>query len=302
MRKKYYAFLVALAAIMWSLGALLRRQLYSIPPATIVLYEHIISFLLVAPWFPKFFKEYKKMNKKDWGVMLLIALVGGTLGTFFFTSALVMVENISYSLVVLLQQTQPIFAVILAVLLLKEKINKKFSLLAIIGLTAAYFLTFPDYKPVILGNGEELKAAGLALAAAASWGATTVFGRIMIKKLSYIALASLRFLIVIPSVFILSLILNQTYPITAITASQWWQMIAIAFVARTASIVIYYKGLQYTEAKVATFAELTNPVGAIIIGYFFLNEKLTSIQWLSAFVLLAAIVVLSTTSPKQLEE
>jgi len=303
MRKnKPYAMLIVFAAFLWSLGAFFRRKLFGIPPATIVFYEHLISVLLILPWSPRFFKEYKKLTKKDWLVMLLVGLVGGTLGTLFFTSALGMVNNISYSVVVLLQQTQPIFAVILAVIFLKERFNKEYVFLAIAALITAYFLAFPGYKQVILYNGQEVQAIFLALAAAAAWGSGTVFGRMMLGKLSFVALANLRFLIVLPSIFILSIILNQTYPITAISFTQWQQIIAIAIFGRIVAFIAFYKGLQYTEAKIATFAELADPVGAIIIGYFLLGERLTLIQWLSAATLMTIIIIMSLRSKKDLSK
>jgi len=115
-----------LAAILWSADGVLRRQLYALPPATVVMLEHAFGVLIALPFLPRVIHEYKKMTKKDWLVMLTITVFASVLGTIFYTAALGKVNYINYSVVVLLQQTQPIFAIALAGLLLKEVLTKKY--------------------------------------------------------------------------------------------------------------------------------------------------------------------------------
>lgn len=298
-KKRGYVFLIILAAVFWSVDALVRRHLSAIPSSIIVMIEHAISAAIALPWLARFLPEYKKMNFKDWLVALFIAVIGGGLAYTMYTEALSRVENISYSVVALLQQTQPIFAVFLAVILLKEKINKLYSLLAFIALAAAYFLAFPEYLPAFLGDGKDLEAALLAFGAAAFWGASTTLGKVLLKKISFAALALLRFMIVIPTAFVISLITRQSYPLSAITSTQWSYLGILAIFSGIISFVIYYKGLQHTEAKVATFAELTWPLGAAGIGYLFLGERLTLMQLVAALILLGDIMVLSFTAKEE---
>jgi drug/metabolite transporter (DMT)-like permease len=52
------------------------------------------------------------------------------MGTFFYTKALSYIQYIDLSVVVLLQKLQPLFAISLAAIILKEKITQKFLLLA----------------------------------------------------------------------------------------------------------------------------------------------------------------------------
>jgi drug/metabolite transporter (DMT)-like permease len=52
-------------------------------------------------------------------------LFSGALGTIFYTAALGKVQYVQFSVVVLLQQLQPIWAILMASFLLKEKIEKK---------------------------------------------------------------------------------------------------------------------------------------------------------------------------------
>jgi drug/metabolite transporter (DMT)-like permease len=255
--------------------------------------EHILRVLILLPLLPRFLKEYKKMTRRDWLLISAIAVFSGALGTIFYTAALAKVNFISYSVVVLLQQIRPLFAVILAALVLKERLTKRYIFLGIIALTSAYFLTFPHYKPTLLGSKGELVAAALALGAATMWGSTIVLSKIILQKLSYAAAVTLRFIIVIPTAFIFSLILGQTYPLIAITSTQWLHLFLLAVVTGVFGFIAYYKGLQYTEVKVATFSEYAWPVSAALIGYFILGDRLTVVQVIAATVLIADVLFLS---------
>lgn len=297
--KKGYVFLIIIAAILWSLDGLLRRSLYLIPPITVVFLEHIFRLLILLPFARRFLPEYKKLTRRDWLIIIAIGVVSGAIATSMYTAALAQINNISYSVVALLQQTQPVFVVLLAFFLLKEKITPRYLALAVIALISAYFLTFPQYKPTFVGGNGELIAAILAIGAAFSWGAGTVLSKLILAKISYVALVIVRFAVVIPVTLIMMLFSGQTYPLSAITSTQWFNLFIIAFFSGAVSFVIYYKGLQHTEAKVATFAEFAWPLSAALIGYFFLHEHLSLVQILAGAILLLDILTLSLTAKEQ---
>ena len=231
--------------------------------------------------------------------MMGVGIISGMIGVTLFTAALAQVNDINYSVVALLQQTQPIFAVILAVLILKERLSPRFAALGVIALTAAYFLAFPEFKPTFLGNGGELRAAMMALGAAAAWGSGTVLSKLMLSKLSYAATATLRFAITAPAALIVTVLTGQTYSLGAITLNQWGMILFLAVVGGIASFMLYYKGLQHTQAKVSTFAEMTYPVTAAFIGFAFLGERLTVIQLLAAVILISDVLVMSLTAKEE---
>lgn len=296
MNKKLAPFLIMVAAILWSADGVLRRQLYSLPPATVVMLEHAIGVLIALPWLPKVFGEYKKMTRKDWGLMLLITVTASVLGTIFYTAALGKVNYINFSVVVLLQKTQPIFAIGLAALLLKETLTKRYLVQAAIGLVAAYFLAFPNFTPTVLGMPGETTAALLALGAAVVWGASTVLNKLMLKRLSFIAAAILRFALAVPIAYLVAVLIGQTHPLAAVTSSQWLSLLGIALSSGMVAFLLYYKGLTHTPAKIATLIELIWPVSAAAIGYFIFKEVLTPVQLIAGVVLLSDIVSLSLNS------
>src|SRR5581483_6467934 len=151
---------VIFAAFLWSLDGLLRRSLYVLPPITVVFFEHLIGFILIAPFLFPHIKTIKKVKQKTWGAFAWITLLSSILGTLFYTAALGKVNFIQFSVVVLLQQLQPIFEVFFAWLILREHINKKFFIWLALALVGAYFVSFPNLS-VNLQTGQGTILAAL---------------------------------------------------------------------------------------------------------------------------------------------
>src|SRR3989338_1850621 len=156
---------IAAAAILWSLDGLLRVALYSLPPAVIIFWEHFLGALILSPFIFIKRKEIKHLTRKEWMSILFVSLFSGVLGTMLYTAALGKINYIQFSVVALLQQLQPIWAITAAAILLKEKINEKFLRWAILAIAASYLITFRDLKFNLSSDSQTLVAAGLALGA-----------------------------------------------------------------------------------------------------------------------------------------
>lgn len=280
---------IIIAALLWSFDGILRRSLYSLPPAVIVFYEHLLGAIILLPVFIKFFSELRKMRRKEWGSIMIVALFSGALGTIFYTKALGMVQYIQFSVVVLLQQLQPIWAILAASILLKEKITQDFAKWAVVAIIAAYLITFRDLRVNITENTGTLIAALLALSAGFVWAVSTSFSKIVLAKVSYWTATSLRFWLA--PVFALLLVLGQGQQnsLTAITASQWYTLLAITFSTGMVALVIYYFGLRKTPARVSTICELTWPGSAIFIDYFLYKQALSATQIAGVILLFISI-------------
>ena len=123
MNKILPPFAVIFAAILWSLDGLLRQELYSIPSFLVITLEHAFGALLFFPLLIKTWPDIKSLGQRQWVSVLWISIVGGILGTFFYTKALSYINYIDLTVVVLLQKLQPIFAIALAAIILKEKLS-----------------------------------------------------------------------------------------------------------------------------------------------------------------------------------
>jgi drug/metabolite transporter (DMT)-like permease len=291
---------VALAAILWSIDGLLRRALFSLPPSVVVFWEHAFGFLILLPFIFILWRGFKNFSRKQWLALLAVAFLSGALGTIFYTTALGRVSYIPFSVVVLLQQLQPLFAIGAAGVILREPLGKRFLFLALLALVAAYFVSFPDLK-VNLGTGSgTLIAALFAIGAAASWGASTALSKYALKDVSSFHATAARFGLTVFFAFLVTLILGKGGQVLAVEASQWKYLIAITFSTGLVALFIYYFGLKRILASRSTIIELIWPVSAVFIGYLFLGESLSMTQWIGSVALIAIVfLVMKNPSPKQ---
>src|SRR3990167_11222345 len=116
---------ILVAATLWAFDGLIRQHLYTLPPITIIFFEHLFGLIILFPFVFKYlFKT--KLSSREWGLVVLVSVLSGLLGTLWFTTALVKVNFISISVVFLLQKLQPIFAITSARIFLKEKLDKRY--------------------------------------------------------------------------------------------------------------------------------------------------------------------------------
>jgi len=261
--------------------------------------EHLLGLIVLAPFLIKEFKGWIKLSQKTWFSVIAIALLGGTIGTIAYTAALGKINYINFSVVVLLQQLQPVFAISLAGLLLKERITKRFIGLAILAMIAAYVVSFPDLRVNLATGGGTVIAALLAVTAAFSWGASTVLGRYALKTVSFVSLSGLRFAFTSVLAFLFLYSTGDVSSINLLTGTQWWYIVAIVFSTGLVALLIYYKGLQHVPARMSTILEMAWPVSAILIDLIFFKNALSITQWIGAIVLISVIITISRDVKKQ---
>lgn len=292
MWKTYGPMYIVLAAILWGIDGVLRRSLYSLAPSIIVFYEHLIGAIIIAPA-TIIALQKEKVTRREWLVLLVIAMLSGVAGTLMFTAALVKVNFISISVVFLLQKLQPIFAIAAAVLLLKEKIDRRYIGWAVLAFISAYFVTFKNGQINLATGAGTVTAALLAVGAAFAWGSSTALSRITVLKLSNTLATGLRFFITVPLALLTVYLLKDSAGLLAIDTSQMVRFIVIALSTGMVALWIYYKGLQHTEVRVATFLELVFPLTGVLIDVFYYHNVLATTQYLAAVVLLFAVYRLS---------
>jgi drug/metabolite transporter (DMT)-like permease len=282
-------FFIIIAALLWSLDGVLRIGLYLLPPAIVVFYEHFFGAVILLFLFAFWIKDVVKMNKKQWLGISLVSLFSGALGTILYTAALGLINYSQYSVVVVLQQLQPIWAISASAILLKEKITRKFLVWAGMALIAAYFVTFKDLT-VNLSTGKGTLYAGIfALLAGFMWGSSTAVSKYVLNEISFLSVAALRFFMA--PVFALAIIGLQGNidKLLILNKAQIISLIAITLSTGLVALIIYYYGLKKTPARVSSICELVWPASAVFIDFYFFHKDFTITQVLGIIVLLFSI-------------
>lgn len=280
---------VIIAALLWSFDGVLRVGLYTLPPTVVVFYEHLLGMFFLLFLLPRWWSDLKRMTKKEWLAIGLVSLFSGALGTIFYTAALGKVNYIQFSVVVLLQQLQPIWAISAAAIILKERITKDFIIWAVLALVAAYFVTFRDLTVNLQTGAGTVVAGSLALGAGFLWGSSTAISKYVLNKVSFLTGTALRFMLAPIFAFLFIASSNQIPAMFTLTQSQWLSLLLITLSTGMVALAIYYYGLKKTPARVTTICELVWPASAIFIDYFYYQRGLSLTQIVGVSVLLFAI-------------
>jgi drug/metabolite transporter (DMT)-like permease len=287
---------IMLAALFWSIdGLFIRPQFYVLPAELMVMLEHILGFIVLSPFVFIFWPKIKTLSRKSWLALGWVSLFGGLIGTVFITKAFFAATGgeVSFATVVILQKLQPIFALLLARVILGEKLPKKFYGWAIAAVAASYFIAFANlgsdfWKIDWLHNG-----ALFAFIAAFAFGSSTVFGKRISNHLDYKAVAALRFGLTSVLAIILVLVSGSFGSLSLVSIKQWSLLGLIVLTSGAGSMFIYYFGLRRVPASAATILELFWPFSALVLDYIFNHNYLNWMQLIALAVLLFAFYKIS---------
>ena len=306
---------IAFAAFLWTTDAFVRTTLEGVyTPNQLVTMEHFIIFIVMIPILFKSLPKLGNFTRLEWGALLVIGIGGSAIATIALTTAFFTGFPFQYAaVIVLLQQTQPIIAIGMAHILLREKLPKYYYPLSIMAIFGVYLIVFPilsGFTNTLSGlsiiethlkDPLGLQASLLGFLAAFLWGSSTVFGRYLLEhsptKVTYKEMTSYRF--VVAFLFLLLLVLipsrfgGEGLPVGVLIPSFYvfGQLLYLALIVGLLSLVLYYFGLKSTHASIATLFELAYPLSFFIILPFVNGELLTNVQMAGALIL-----ILSTTT------
>ncbi|MFA7056191.1 MAG: EamA family transporter [Candidatus Cloacimonadales bacterium] len=285
---------ISIAAIAWGLdGIALTPKLFNLDVPFVVFVLHAIPTILLTPFMAKYWKNFFNYKFKDVLSLWTLSLFGGALGTIAIVKALFLVRFDHLSVIVILQKLQPLFAIILAMIFLKEKPNKKFWLWAVVAIIGGYFLTFENHLPNFSQDKNLIHASLYALLAAFSFGAGTVFSKKSLNTLNFKEVTYFRYFFTTLFVGIFVVATNRLGYFEAITKTNWLYFFIISLTAGVGSIFLYTYGLKRVKAIVSTIAELLFPISSIVFDYVINGNKLSIFQMCSAGVMVFAIIKVS---------
>jgi drug/metabolite transporter (DMT)-like permease len=276
--------LVAIAAAMWGFDPIIRKPLsHTTTATTIVFLEHVLLVLLTLPFLVG---ALRAMLRAGWRYVLCAVIIGAgssALATILFTEALFHSDFITP---VVVQKFQPLIAIAGAALILGERPRPRFLWFFVPAIVGFYLVSMNDpLEPTLEGMIPILQAT----AAAALWALGTVLGRYMSRELEFQQILTLRFFFGLAGSAIALAVMNVP------AWAGWHDFAWIALLAITTGLVsltFYYIGLHKTPAMLASLAELTYPVIAVIAGIYAYDAHLKWSQWLGAAIIVATVTLL----------
>lgn len=291
-------FFVIMASMLWAIDTLIRYPLVEkgIDPTVIVFFEHAILTLM---FLPRLFSGLPRIGELKFGdafAFLVIGAGGSALATVAFTGAFMFLNP---SLVILLQKFQPVIAVILAWIILKEPIPKPFVFWGFVCILGAILISAPDVEkvwmlvrtdPARLASDAAVQGYGLVGISVLGWGASTVFG----KKLSLAgfepgSLSAGRFVV---GFLALCFFVPWGQKLIFADATDYLRIGVMVLLSGALAIWLYYKGLQRLPAKFTSIVEMFFPLCAVVVNWVFLGKQLSDIQLLGGILLMLGALVI----------
>jgi drug/metabolite transporter (DMT)-like permease len=289
------ALAICVAAALWGLdGVVLTPRLSGIAVPFVVFLLHALPFGLMQPLLFGCWKKLRNFDRTTWLVLFSVAFAGGLMGTMFIVKALFLVDFKQLSVVVLLQKLQPVFAIFLASLLLKERLTGRFVVWAIAAIAGGYLLTFGFSLPDFEGGDRTLTAAFFALMAAVCFGAATVFGKLLLGSVDFKTATFARYGLTSVLALVYLIAGGVGLPFATVTRASWVVIVIISLTTGSGAIFLYYWGLTRVKATVATICELCLPLSAVFLDYIVNGTRLEAWQWAGGFVLIGSILRITT--------
>lgn len=290
-------FLIIFACGLWALDTLIRYPLVSkgVDPVAIVFLEHVLLTLAGLPVLFKSFGKVGDLKVADLFAFAVIGALGSALATVCFTQAFVYLNP---SLVILLQKFQPVVAVFLAWLVLKEPVPKPFMFWGGLSLLGALLVGAPHLQqvwqlvqtnPSKLGSDLYVRGYGLVAISVVCWGAATVYG----KKLGLAGFTPAGIFAGRFSVGLIALLYFVPWRTGLVfhDSTDYARVLAIGVIGGL-GMAAYYRGLGRISAKLCAILELFFPLMAVVLNWVVLGQSLEEIQLVGGGLLtLGALVI-----------
>lgn len=257
-------------------------KLADAPAAVIAFYRLFFSVVIMAPlFFFKYVKEIRLISKRDW----LYSIIAGVFLAFHF---ILWFESLNYTSVassVVLVTLQPMFAFIGTYLFFKEKLSIFALISALIAIVGSTIISWGDFRI----SGEALFGDVLALVACVMVTVYLLFGQDVRKRLSLITYTFVVYGFSTITLFIYVVFLK--YPLGSYSKSTWIYFILLAIIPTLLGHSLFNWSLKWISTSTVSMSILFEPVGAIILAYFFLKEIPVWTQIIGGIVVIAGILL-----------
>jgi len=214
-----------------------------------------------------------------------IILISAAFLTIHFATWITSLKFTSVASSVVLVQSSPIFVAMGSVIFLKEKPNSLMILGIVFALVGSVIISVHDFsidENSLTGN---LLAIGGAIGAAGY----LLSGRHLRKNLDTFQYVTVLYSIT--TIFLLTLAIGRGEDLIHYDWRIFALFVAIAFFPQVIGHTTFNWALAYFSATAVSIVALGEPIGASILAYFFLGEKLTMVKIVGATIILIGVTM-----------
>ncbi|NEW02920.1 EamA family transporter [Bacillus megaterium] len=273
-------FLIGVLAV--SFSSILIK--WSDAPASILgMYRLLFTVLLFLPFLPwrQMKILFKNSTVKEW---LMLAVSGVFLGLHF----LFWMESFSHTTVasaMILTALEPVFVVIGAYFLFKEKTSKVGIISILIAVSGSVIIASGDIgvtKTALYGDL-------LSILGTVAVSVHMLAGQELCRKMPSIIYSFAVFFIGGLVLFVYNICTNVS--LTQYDIKDWWIFLLLALIPNIFGHALFNWLLKYVGATTISMAILGEPIGAIILAYFLLGEMTTVSQLVGGMIVMISVMI-----------
>lgn len=283
--------LVALAAVLWALlGLFSKRLLEAGISATEIAFWRAALGGVVFAVHAYLGGRFRLQRRRDLLAFIAFALVGVTL---FYSALNLAIEAGGVSLAFVLLYSAPAFVVVLAALLLGERLTTLKVVLVLLSVAGVALVTQGESAGVNIS----VSAVAWGLIAGLSYASYYLFGKWVLRR--YQPATIYAFVLPLGAVGLLPWV-----PFDAVTMATpliWLNLILMATLSTYLAYLVYYTGLKRVEASRAVLVATIEPVIAAVLAALVFGERLGALGIFGAILVLLA-AMLSAVPPRRRAE
>ena len=262
--------LMILATILFSImHASIKHISSGIHPFEVAFFRNLFGLVVIAPWFIKYGIQPLVTNKIKLHFLRSFFNVIAMLTFFYALSVTPLAEVASLAF------TAPLFATLLAIIFLREKIGIRRSGAIIVGFIGAAIIVNPDFKNINIGHMCILISASI-------WSVALIFIKILGRTESSVTITSYMVIFMIP--------------LSAIAASFYWVLpslndlliLAVIGIAGTGAQMLLAQALKEEDTGIIMPFDFLKMIWAVLIGYLIFSETPALNVWIGGIIIFSS--------------
>ena len=262
--------LMILATILFSImHASIKHISSGIHPFEVAFFRNLFGLVVIAPWFIKYGIQPLVTNKIKLHFLRSFFNVIAMLTFFYALSVTPLAEVASLAF------TAPLFATLLAIIFLREKIGIRRSGAIIVGFIGAAIIVNPDFKNINIGHMCILISASI-------WSVALIFIKILGRTESSVTITSYMVIFMIP--------------LSAIAASFYWVLpslndlliLAVIGIAGTGAQMLLAQALKEEDTGIIMPFDFLKMIWAVLIGYLIFSETPDINVWIGGIIIFSS--------------
>ncbi|MEC1376724.1 DMT family transporter [Heyndrickxia oleronia] len=272
-------FILVIGVITVSASAILVKLCTS-DSGVIAFYRLFFSVIIMLPIFlMKNIKELKGITKRDW----IFSIISGVCLAFHF---ILWFESLNYTSVAsstVLVTLQPLFAFLGTFFFFKESFSLKAILCGICAVVGSVIISWGDFTV----SGMALFGDLLAFLACILVTAYLLFGQNVRQRLSLMTYTFIVY--AISSIVLIIYVLFAGESLLPTKQTDWIYFILLAILPTLLGHSLFNWVVKWLSTSIISMAILFEPIGASILAYFILQEKILWTQIMGGAVIIISI-------------